>query len=152
MSSKKHQFMQITNRKAHFNFTIEDELEAGIMLLGSEVKSLRQGKANISESYITEAKGEIFLVNTNISEYKGANRFNHEPKRARKLLLHKKEIDKLVGKLNTKGFSAFPLKIFFNKNNVAKVLIGIGKGKKLYDKRESIKERDEKRRSQRGED
>lgn len=144
--------MQITNRKARFNFTIEEEIEAGMMLLGSEVKSLREGKASISESYITEAKGEIFLINANINEYKGANKFNHDPKRPRKLLLHKKQTEKLMGKINIKGHSAVPLKIYFNKKNVAKVLIGIGTGKKLYDKRASIKERDDNRRNQRGED
>ncbi len=144
--------MQINNRKARFNLTIEEEIEAGIMLLGSEVKSLREGKASISESYITEAKGEIFLINANINEYKGANKFNHEPKRPRKLLLHKKQTEKLMGKINIKGHSAVPLKIYFNKKNVAKVLIGIGTGKKLYDKRASIKERDDNRRNQRGED
>lgn len=90
--------MQINNRKARFNLTIEEEIEAGMMLLGSEVKSLREGKASISESYITEAKGEIFLINANINEYKGANKFNHEPKRPRKLLLHKKQTEKLMGK------------------------------------------------------
>ena len=144
--------MQINNRKARFNLTIEEEIEAGMILLGSEVKSLREGKASISESYITEAKGEIFLINANINEYKGANKFNHEPKRPRKLLLHKKQTEKLMGKINIKGHSAVPLKIYFNKKNVAKVLIGIGTGKKLYDKRASIKERDDNRRNQRGED
>ena len=144
--------MQINNRKARFNLTIEEEIEAGMMLLGSEVKSLREGKASISESYITEAKGEIFLINANINEYKGANKFNHEPKRPRKLLLHKKQTEKLMGKINIKGHSAVPLKIYFNKKNVAKVLIGIGTGKILYDKRASIKERDDNRRNQRGED
>lgn len=144
--------MQITNRKAHFNFAIEEELEAGIILLGSEVKSLREGKASISESYIAESKGDFFLINANINEYKGANKFNHAPKRPRKLLLHKKEIDKLIGKMNLKGYSATPIKIYFNKRNIAKILVGIGRGKKIYDKRESIKERDEKRRSQREED
>lgn len=144
--------MQITNRKAHFNYTIEEEIEAGIVLLGSEVKSIREGKANISESYITENNGEILLINTHISEYKGANRFNHEPKRPRKLLLKNKEIQKLIGKIHTKGFSAFPLKIYFNKKGFAKVLIGIGRGKKLYDKRETIKKREENRRIQRNEE
>lgn len=144
--------MEILNRKAHFNYTIEDEFEAGIVLLGSEVKSLRQGKANISESYVAEVFGELFLINCNISEYKGANRFNHEPKRPRKLLLHKKELNKILGKIQTKGYSMMPLKIFFNKKNFAKVIVGIGKGKKLHDKRESIKARDDKRRTQRGEE
>jgi len=142
----------ILNRKAHFNYAIEEELEAGMILLGSEVKSLREGKANIAEAYVSEANGEFFLTNCNITEYKGANRFNHEPKRQRKLLLHKREISKLLGKIQAKGYSMIPLKIFFNKRNVAKVVIGIGKGKKLYDKRESIKQRDDQRRNQRGED
>jgi len=144
--------MQILNRKANFNYTVEEEIEAGIMLLGSEVKSIREGKASINESYIAEANGEIVLMNAHISEYKNANRMNHEPKRVRKLLLHKKQIQKLLGKLNEKGYSAFPLKIYFNKKNFAKVLIGIGRGKKLYDKRETIKKRDENRRAQRGEE
>jgi len=144
--------MEILNRKAHFNYTIEEELEAGLILLGSEVKSLRQGKANISESYVAETQGELFLINCNITEYKGANRFNHAPKRPRKILLHKKQLDKVLGKMQSKGYSVVPLKVFFNKKGFAKVLIGIGKGKKLYDKRESIKERDERRRNARGEE
>jgi len=144
--------MQILNRKAHFNFAIEEEFEAGIMLLGSEVKSIREGKANISEAYIADIKGELFLINCNISEYKGANKFNHAPKRQRKLLLHKKQLDKITGKMQVQGYSALPMKIFFNKKNVAKVIVGIGRGKKLFDKRESIKKRDENRRAQRGEE
>ena len=144
--------MEILNRKARFNYEIEEELEAGLVLLGSEVKSIRQGKVNISEGYIAEVQGEMFLMNCNISEYKGANRFNHAPKRPRKILLHKKQIDKILGKMQAKGYSIVPLKIFFNKKNFAKVLIGIGRGKKLYDKRESIKERDDRRRNLRGEE
>jgi SsrA-binding protein len=143
--------MTILNRKAHFNYSIEEEIEAGIVLLGSEIKSLRQGKASISEAYIAEIKGELFLVNSNINEYKSSNLFNHPPKRNRKLLLHKKEVNKIIGKINTEGYSAFPMKIFF-KRNFAKVLVGIGKGKKLYDKRQTIKDRDDKRRNARGED
>ncbi len=144
--------MHIINRKAHFNYTIEEEIEAGIILLGSEVKSVRDGRVNISESYVAEISGELFLVNSNISEYKGANKFNHSPKRNRKLLLHKKQIQKIVGKMQTQGYSAVPIKIFFNKKNFAKVIIGLGRGKKLYDKRESIKQRDDNRRKQRGEE
>jgi len=143
--------MSILNRKAHFNFTIEEEIEAGIVLLGSEVKSLREGKASISEAYIAEIKGELFLVNTTISEYKSANRFNHDPKRPRKILLHKNQLEKIIGKMQVKGYSALPLKIYFKKNR-AKVLVGLGRGKKLYDKRETIKKRDENRRNQRGEE
>jgi len=137
--------MFILNRKAHFNYHITEEIEAGIILLGSEVKSLREGKANISESYIAEIGNELFLINSHINEYKGANRFNHEPKRKRKLLLHKKQLNKIISKINKEGYSAIALKVYFNKKNYAKVLIGIGKGKKLYDKRELIKKRDEQR-------
>jgi SsrA-binding protein len=144
--------MQIINRKARFNYQIIEEIEAGIVLMGSEVKSMRQGKVNISEAYGAESKGEIFLINANISEYKGANRFNHEPKRARKLLFNKKQINQIVGKINVAGLSLIPLQIHFNQRGMAKVLMGIGKGKKLYDKRESIKERDIKRRMSRGEE
>jgi SsrA-binding protein len=107
--------MQILNRKAHFNYEITEEIEAGMILLGSEVKSLREGKASITEAYIVEKKNELILINSNISEYKGANRFNHLPKRDRKLLLHKKQLSKIIGKLDTQGFSAVPIKIFFNK-------------------------------------
>ncbi|MDX2083207.1 MAG: SsrA-binding protein SmpB [Rickettsiales bacterium] len=144
--------MQISNRKAHFNYTIEEEIEAGIVLVGSEVKSLREGKASLNESYIAESKDELFLINCNISEYKGANKFNHDPKRKRKLLLHKKQLDKITGKMQAQGYAAVPVKIFFNKKNFAKVIIGLGRGKKIYDKRESIKKRDDNRRNQRGEE
>lgn len=143
--------MQITNRKAHFNYTIEEEFEAGIMLLGSEVKSLRKGSATINEAYVAEKNGEIFLMNAHISKYEGANKFNHEERRERKLLLKNKEIQKLIGKIQEKSYSAFPLKIYFTRG-FAKVKIGVGKGKKLYDKRETIKKRDENRRKQRGEE
>ena len=142
----------INNRKAHFNYAIEEELEAGIMLLGSEVKSIRAGQATINESYVAEIKGEFFLVNSHITEFKGANKFNHEPTRNRKLLLHKKQVEKIIGKMKVKGYSVLPLKIFFNAKGFAKVVIGLGRGKKLYDKRASIKERDETRRQHRGED
>lgn len=142
----------INNRKAYFNYEIEEELEAGIILLGSEVKSIRTGQATINESYVAEIKGEFFLINSHITEFKGANKFNHEPTRNRKLLLHKKQVEKIIGKMKIKGYSVLPLKIFFNKKGFAKVMIGLGRGKKLYDKRASIKKRDETRRHQRGED
>lgn len=144
--------MQILNRKAQFNYFVEEEIEAGLVLLGSEVKSIRLGRASIGEGYVTENNGELFLINCDISPYKGANQFNHAPKRQRKVLLHKKQIQKILGKLTVKGYSLIPLKIFFNKRNVAKVLIGICKGKKLYDKRETIKKRDLQRQAQRGEE
>jgi SsrA-binding protein len=144
--------MEILNRKAHFNYEIEEEIEAGIMLLGSEVKSLRAGKASIAEAYVAEASGELFLINCNINEYKQANLLNHAPKRPRKLLFHKKELDKIIGKMNISGYSAVPVKLYLNKRNFVKVIVGIGRGKKLYDKRESIKKKDEARRNQRGEE
>jgi len=144
--------MQILNRSANYNYFITEEFEAGIILLGSEVKSLREGKASIKEAYIVEKKSELFLINSNISEFKSANRFNHIPKRERKLLLHKKQLEKIIIKITHQGFSAVPIKIFFNKKGFAKILIGIGKGKKLYDKRETIKKRDDNRRNLRGED
>jgi SsrA-binding protein len=140
------------NRKARFNYEIEEEIEAGIMLLGSEVKSLREGKVNINEAYAHEIEGNIMLLNANIAEYKGANKFNHEPNRPRKLLLHCKQINKLLGKVNIKGYSLIPLKIYFNDRNIIKVSIGVAKGKALYDKRKSIKERDERRAQSRGEE
>ena len=143
--------MQILNRKAHFEYTIEEEVEAGIMLLGSEVKSVREGKVSLAEAYVSEAGGELFLTNCNINEYTAANRLNHAPKRPRKLLLRGKEIERIIGKINSKGYSAVPLKMYLKKRFI-KVLIGIGRGKKLYDKRQSIKERDDKRRNARGEE
>ena len=136
--------MQINNRKAHYNYAITEQIEAGVVLIGSEVKSIREGKANISESYVADIKGELFLLNANISKYHGANKFNHEPTRQRKLLLKKKEVNKLLGKINKEGFSAVPISIYFKKRFI-KVLIGIGKGKKLHDKRETIKKREVER-------
>ncbi len=140
------------NRKARFNYTVEEELEAGIMLLGSEVKSLRAGGVNLGDGHVSEVDGELVLLNVHIAEYKGANKFNHEPLRPRKLLLHKKQIDKLLGKIRTKGMSIIPLSMYFNARNIVKINLGICKGKKLYDKRASLKEKDEKRSAQRGED
>lgn len=142
----------INNRKAHYNYEIEEEFEAGIILEGSEVKSIRQGKANLNESYIADIGDELFLTNCHISEYKGANQFNHKPTRNRKLLLHRKQIDKIVSKMQIKGYSLVPLKLYFNKKGFAKIMIGLGRGKKLHDKRETIKKRDEARNLQRGED
>lgn len=133
------------NKKATFNYFIEDRLEAGIVLLGSEVASLRQGKANIDEAYATHIENELYILNMNISEYSKANIQNHAPKRARKLLLHKKQIKKLIGKVKQKGYTIVPISLYFNKKGIAKIEIGIGCGKKLYDKRETIKKRDIKR-------
>jgi SsrA-binding protein len=137
--------MQILNRKAHFNYQINEEIEAGIVLLGSEVKSIKEGKANLNDCYCAEIKNELFVINMHISEYKGANQFNHQAKRLRKLLLHRKEINKIKAKINTQGFSLIPLKIFVNKRNFIKIIIGIGKGKKLHDKRQTLKQRDQLR-------
>ena len=141
----------VQNKKAYYNFAIEDEVEAGIMLVGSEVKSLREGKANINDAYVAEEKGELYLTNAMITEFRGANRFNHEPRRKRKLLLHKKEMTKAIGKMAVKGLSLVALKMYF-KNGKVKVLLGLAKGKKLHDKRESLKKKDEMRRAARGED
>ena len=139
------------NRKARFNYTIEEEIESGIILLGSEIKSIRQGKVNINDSYASDSDGDIYLLNCHINEYAGANRFNHAPKRPRKLLLHKKQLNKLISKIQTKGVSLIPLSLYFNNRNFVKVKLGVAKGKKLYDKRQSIKERDEKRQKAREE-
>ncbi len=139
------------NRKAYYNFTIDEEIEAGMVLLGSEVKSLRLGQVNINDAYVHEEKGELYLVNASINQYKGANQFNHDVDRKRKLLLHQKEMVKLMGKMAQKGYSLVALKLYFKRGRV-KVLLGLAKGKKLYDKRESLKKKDEKRRAARGED
>ncbi len=140
------------NKKAYFNFAIEEEIEAGIVLLGSEIKAIRENRVNINDAYAAEIGGELFLVNAVIGSYKNAAIFDHPEKRARKLLLHKRETQKLLGKISVKGYSLIPAKIFFNNRNIVKIILGLAKGKKLYDKRESIKKRDEKRRSDREED
>ena len=130
------------NRKARHNYEIEDTFEAGIMLTGSEVKSLRTGKANIAESYASDEAGEIFLINSYIPEYNQAGRFNHEPRRHRKLLLHAREVSRLLGSIQRDGMTLIPLKLYFNKRGMAKVELGLGKGKKIHDKRETSKKRD----------
>jgi SsrA-binding protein len=130
------------NRKARHDFFIEDTVEAGIMLLGTEVKSLRQGRASIGEAFAVDKGGELMLVNAYIPEYEAANRFNHEPRRARKLLLHKRELNKLVGAVQREGVTIVPLTIHFNPRGIAKVLLGIAKGKRKVDKREDAKQRD----------
>jgi SsrA-binding protein len=126
------------NRQARHNYFIDETYEAGLVLVGSEVKSLRDGKANLTDSYAQIRRGEAFLINTHISPYAGANRFNHEPKRARKLLLHAREIERLTGKTKERGLTLIPLKLYF-KNGRAKVELGLARGKKLYDKRETLK-------------
>jgi SsrA-binding protein len=129
------------NRKARFNYEIGEVVEAGIALTGTEVKSLRQGKATIAESYADAKNGEIWLVNANIPEYLQASRFNHEPKRRRKLLLHRRQIDKLAAAVEREGMTIVPLKMFFNDKGRAKIEVALGRGKKLHDKRETEKKR-----------
>jgi SsrA-binding protein len=130
------------NRRARFNYEIGDTFEAGVALAGSEVKSLRQGKATIAEAYADARGGEIWLVNANIPEYRQAGPFNnHAPKRPRKLLLHEREINKLTGAVEREGMTIVPLKLYFNERGRAKVEIALGRGKKLHDKRETLKKR-----------
>ena len=130
------------NRKARVNHEILDTYQAGIALTGTEVKSLRQGKANIGDAYAGASGEEMFLFNAYIPEYLQANRFNHETRRPRRLLLHKREINKLIGATQREGFTVIPLKIYFNDRGRAKVELGLGRGKKLHDKRQTEKERD----------
>ncbi|CAN7174182.1 SsrA-binding protein SmpB [Pararhizobium sp. LjRoot255] len=130
------------NRKARFNYEIIDTYEAGLVLTGTEVKSLREGKANIAESYATDEGGEMWLINSYLPEYLQANRFNHEPRRRRKLLLSKREAHRLQSAINREGMTLIPLKIYFNDQGRAKLELALGKGKKLHDKRETEKERD----------
>ena len=129
------------NRRARFNYEIGERFEAGIALTGSEVKSLRQGRATIAESYADARGGEIWLINSNIPEYLQAGRFNHPPKRARKLLLHARQINRLIGAVEREGMTIVPLKLYFNEQGRAKVEIALAKGKKLHDKRETLKKR-----------
>lgn len=136
--------IEINNRKAKFDYEIEDTIEAGIALKGTEIKSIRNGNANLKDSYAIVRNGEVFLLNMFVSEYKEGNQFNHDETRTRKLLLHKKEILKLHDKICLEGFTLVPLKLYFKENH-AKILLGIARGKKQYDKRESIKKRDSMR-------
>ena len=137
------------NRKARHNYFIEDTFEAGIVLTGSEVKSLRAGRGSISECYAAEQDGDIYLINSHIPIYPPAGRFNHEPRRARKLLLHRRQIAKLVGAITREGYTLVPLSIYFNERGRAKVELGLGRGKKKHDKRAAIKERDWQRQKRR---
>jgi SsrA-binding protein len=133
------------NRKARHDYFIEDTLEAGMMLLGTEVKSLRSGRASIGEAFAVEKEGELWLVNAFIPEYDSASRFNHLPRRARKLLVRKREMSRLLGSITRDGMTLVPLAIYFNDRGIAKLQLGLAKGKRKVDKRESIKERDWKR-------
>ena len=142
MSTKTNPGLKIIclNRKASFNYFFEQLIEAGIVLKGSEIKSIRNGKVNISESYAVEKGGEIFLVNSHIASYKEASYSDHNPTDERKLLFNKKEVNKLIGKVNQDGFSLIPTKMYFKKGK-AKLEVAIAKGKKKYDKRQTIKNR-----------
>ncbi len=137
------------NRRARYDYSLEETFDAGLVLVGSEVKSLRGGRANIQDAYAEEKNGEILLINAYIPEYSGANRFNHEPRRPRKLLLKKKEIGKLIGSLKRGGVTLVPLSLYFNERGLAKLKIALARGKKLHDKRASEKERDWNREKQR---
>ena len=133
--------LEIKNKKALYDYSIEDTYEAGIVLKGTEIKSIRAGKANLKDSYAIIKKDEVYLLNMHISPYDKGNQFNHEETRTRKLLLHKKEIFKIRDRINIEGYTLIPIKLYFSKNK-AKILLGVGKGKKTYDKRESIKKKD----------
>ena len=137
------------NRRARFDYEIEETFEAGLQLQGSEVKSLREGRANIAESYVGPEGDEIFLINADIPPFGHANQFNHEPRRRRKLLLKRKEIGQLIGAVTREDRTIIPLRLFFNGRGLAKLQIGIAKGKKAIDKRETIKQRDWNRDKQR---
>ncbi len=130
------------NRRARFDYEVEDTLEAGMVLTGSEVKSLREGRANIAEAYITVQRGELVLINADIPTYAGANRFNHEPRRHRTLLVHRRQIVKFGQAIEREGRTMVPLKLYFNDRGRAKLLVGLAKGRKNPDKRANIKDRD----------
>ena len=140
--------MEIKNKKANFDYFIEETIECGIELKGTEIKSLRNGSGDLKDTFALIRNGEVFLHNMYIAKYEEGNIFNHDERRTRKLLLHKREINKLKEKVDREGYSLVPLKAYLVRNKV-KVLLGVGKGKKLYDKRETIKERDLKREAQR---
>ena len=133
--------MEIKNKKAYFDYFIEKEIECGIVLKGTEIKSIRKGSANLKDTYARIKNNEVYLINMYIAKYEEGNRFNHDERRERKLLLHKKEIIKIKQDIEQNGYTLVPLKMYF-KNNHVKILLGIAKGKKLYDKRETIKKRD----------
>jgi SsrA-binding protein len=149
MSDEPYRKLLAENRRARFEYEILDVYECGIILKGSEVKSLRDGKANIADAFADVKAGTVILYQMHIAEYKGANRFNHDPRRPRVLLLHKSEIRKLTGKVKEKGLTLVPLRLYFNHKNVVKLEIALAKGKKTHDKRETIKQRDWNRNKQR---
>jgi len=132
------------NRKAYHDYYIDDSIEAGLVLTGTEVKSVRQGKVSLRDAYARAQNGELWLMNAHIAQYEGGNRYNHQPTRDRKLLLHREQIADLIGKATRNGFTLVPLKLYF-KNGTAKVELGLAKGKKLYDKRAALARRDAQR-------
>lgn len=134
------------NRRARHRFEILEQLECGIMLIGSEVKSIREGNISLNEAYVRVEDGELWLIGADIAEYRQASFWNHKPKRSRKLLVHRREFQKLSTKAFEKGLTLVPLKMYFNARGIVKLLVGVGRGKKLHDKRQSIKEADNKRR------
>lgn len=136
------------NKKARHDFQVEETFEAGMVLTGTEIKSIRNRRVNLKDSFARVTEGEVWMSNLHISPYEQGNRYNHDPVRARKLLLHRKQINELIGLTSQKGYTIVPLKIYI-KNGVAKVLIGVGKGKKKYDKREDLKQKDANREIQR---
>lgn len=136
--------IEVKNKKAYFDYEILEELEAGISLVGTEIKSIRKGSVDLKDTFINIRKNEAYILNMYIAKYEEGNIFNHDERRTRKLLLHKKEIQKLKEKVSTDGLTLIPLKLYFKKNHV-KVLVGVAKGKKLYDKRASLKEKDLKK-------
>ena len=140
--------MEIKNKKANFDYYIEESIECGIELKGTEIKSLRRGSGNLKDTFALIRNNEVYLLNMYIAKYEEGNQFNHDERRTRKLLLHKSEIKKLKEKVDREGYSLVPLKAYLVKNKV-KILLGVGRGKKLYDKRETIKERDLQREAQR---
>jgi SsrA-binding protein len=148
MSEKEDVKIICKNKKAHYNFEIEETLEAGIVLVGTEVKSLRNGKANLSDSYGKFKQGELFLVDMHIAAYDHSSRENHDPLRERKLLLHKKQVRKYLCKVTERGYSLVPLKLYFKRGKV-KVELALARGKKTYDKREAIKKKDLRREMER---
>lgn len=144
--------IEIRNRKAEFEYFLLNEFTAGIMLSGTEIKSIRAGKANLSDSYCSFVEDELWVHNLHISEYKHGSYNNHEPKRDRKLLLNRKELKKIQSKLNDRGMTIIPVKLWINENGYAKLNIALARGKKMYDKRESIKEKDNRREDARNQD
>jgi SsrA-binding protein len=137
------------NRRARHEYTIEDTVHAGLVLTGTEIKSIRAGKMNLAEAYARVENGEAWLVGAHIAPWEGGNRMNHEPRRDRKLLLHRIQIDQLLGRVKAKGLTVVPLRVYINERGIAKVELGLARGKQLYDKRRAIAERDARRQAER---